>query len=476
MNIDYEFPINSIPEFLRKSIVEYCDINRAHLDSIATNILNICGFVLSSDYQVEVKRGWIERPNIWSIQIAKSGSGKSHQFDDAIKRVNYKDLKLHEDFKRKMDIYLGYLDLKKSSKKDDESFLLLRNYLVDNGFGHLIDTIEEDGDGVLKPNKLNCSIENFTFEGLYKTLENNNSKPLLIKYDEIKGLFNSFNRFTKSDDEEGFLKLFSYSSFKKTRQDEDASAYIKEKTVSLIGTTQKGALFDIFQDHRVENGNVFRFLFVIDGHDDSVNVYKTLDYKTIELEPLENFYKFCDFYLTNFESEDVRKTLKISEDAYSFLAKWRDEMNEKYSVSVYDKDVYDAAMGKMDSYVHRLAIIINRLRLFDEYETTRDSRVLMNDMILVEDYENSTKLVEYYLNTLFIIMDMVVLKYNKFFRNNDEIEFFKDLPNTFTFNTFRTLHSQLMDVHVKTSERRLKQFVAAGLIKKNRNNEYYKTI
>lgn len=476
MSVDYEFPINAIPEFLRKSIVDYCDINRAHLDSIATNILNICGFTLSADYQVEVKRGWVERPNIWSIQIAKSGSGKSHQFDDAIKRVNYKDLKLHEEYKKKLEIYLGYLDLKKGSKKDDESTLRLRNYLHENGVSHLIEKVEEIGDSVLKPDKLNCSIENFTFEGLYKTLENNKNKPLLIKYDEIKGLFNSFNRFTKSDDEEGFLKLFSYSQFKKTRQDEEASAYIKEKTVSLIGTTQKGALFDIFQDNRVENGNVFRFLFVIDGHDDSVNVYKTLDHSTINLDPLEDFYMFCDFYLANFENDGNRKTLKITEDAYRYLSTWRDEMNEKYSMSNYDMDVYDAAMGKMDSYIHRIAIILNRLRLFNEYKNTMNGHVLLNDTITIEDYENSSQLIEYYLNTLFVIMDMVVLKYNKFFKNNEEIEFFKDIPNTFTFNTFRTLHSQMMDVHVKTSEKRLRQFVAAGLVKKNRNNEYYKTI
>ena len=228
-----EFPIDSIPEFLRKNIIEYCAMNRAHLDSIATNILNVCGFVLSNDFQIIVKKGWVERPNLWTIQIAKSGSGKSHQFDDAIRRVNFKDVKLHEEYKRKLGIYQGYLELKKTFKKDENCEVHIRNYLHTNNLGHLIERIENDGDDILRPKKLNCSIENFTFEGLYKTLENNEQKPLLIKYDEVRGLFNSFNRFTKSDDEEGFLKLFNYSSFKKTRQDEDASAYIKEKTEAL---------------------------------------------------------------------------------------------------------------------------------------------------------------------------------------------------------------------------------------------------
>lgn len=471
-----EFPIDAIPEFLRKNIIDYCEINRAHLDSIATNILNICGFVLCNDFQVTVKRGWIERPNLWTIQIAKTGSGKSHQFDDAINRVNYKDASLHDNYNEKMSIYQGYLDLHKSVKKDDNGAVQLRNYLHSYDLSHMVDSIEENGPEVLKPIKLNCSVENFTFEGLYKTLENNSKKPLLIKYDEVKGLFNSFNRFTKSDDEEAFLKLYNYSSFKKTRQDENASAYIKEKTVSLIGTTQKAALFDIFKEHRIENGNVFRFLFVVDENYESVNVFKSLNADTVGSNPLEQFYKFCDFYLNNFELDDVKKNLVMTDECYDYLATWRDEMNSKFTTKGYDIEIYDAAMGKMDSYIHRIAIIISRLRLFNEYESTFNGHLLLDNKIELIDYQNSAKLVEYYVKTLFKITEMVVLKYNKFFKNKEEIEFFEDLTNSFSFSMFKIQHSKMMGVHIKTSEKRLRQFVSVGLIKKNRNGEYYKTI
>ena len=471
------FPKQALPAWFSNCIQNYCKINASDFAGLATNMLNAAGYALSCNYELFVKQGWIERPNLWTIQIARSGAGKSHQFDDAIRSINQKDKQLYAQFKTKQKVYLDLLQLVKATKKDNDKDSILRKFLMDNGLGHLVESFEKNGESAIKPKLLNCSIENFTFEGLYKTISNNEFKPLLIKYDEIRGLFNNFNKFSKSDDEEAFLKLFNYAPLKKTRQDDELNIYIEEKTISVIGTTQKAALFDIFKLNRIQNGNVYRFLFVISNNgDEGTNVFDNLNTDVINNDALSEFYEFCNFYLNNYEHDSKRHSLKLDDETYTFLREWREEMNQKYR-TVYDDEAYDSAMGKMDSYIHRIAIIINRLRLFGEYREKGDSNVLSYNTIYIDDYRNAALLVNFYLSNVMSVLDTVSVKSNQHFKNEEEELFYQDLPLTFSWSEFVLSHSKILKVSRKTSERRLRQWIEKGLIRKpNGKNEYQKTI
>jgi hypothetical protein len=253
-------------------------------------------------------------------------------------------------------------------------------------------------------NQIECAVQNISTEKMYQILDDdhNNGRSILVQYDEISGLFKDFNKFRAGSDEESWLKFWNYYGLKKSRVSEESSNYINETNVSIIGTTQFRALYDIFTDQRIENGNVYRYLFTIDENDNKKNVFEDLmankgvDINSDYNNMLISFLQYYDY------SSVMRTTLTMDEKGYEFVKQWRGEMNNKdFGI---DNKTFNSIFAKMDSYIFRIAIILNRIRCyFDDCQ--------LEYVITVEDLRNSSEILNYYINNTIHILTSRVLLY-----------------------------------------------------------------
>jgi hypothetical protein len=253
---------------------------------------------------------------------------------------------------------------------------------------------------------------------------------------------------------------------KKSRVSEDASNYINETNVSIIGTTQLKALYEIFTDARIENGNVYRYLFTIDENEDKKNVFEDLlEYKDVDMG-LE-YNKMLEHFLEFYEYPNLMRTiLKLDEAGYKYVKTWRDEMNCKdFGI---DNRVYNSIFAKMDSYIFRIAIILNRIRCyFDD--------CLQDDLISIDDLKNSAEILNYYISNAIYILGKIDIKLFQNFSNDKELNFYEVLPATFTAKDFIDKALVELGLRTRTAERKLKKWHELKLIQKKSMGEYYKT-
>lgn len=452
------FPVSALPPKFAELLTNTANIKKFNIDALATNYLNACGNTLLNSYQLQVSKDWIERSNLWTIHIASSGSLKSHLFNAAIQPILLKDRELKDKWKADNAIYYEFAEFCKTVKKDENKADLILGWLETKGLTQS-PTFKK---------QIECAVQNISTEKMYQILddEHNNGKSILVQYDEIAGLFKDFNKFRAGSDEESWLKFWNLYGLKKSRVSEEASNYINETNVSIIGTTQFKALFEIFTDARIENGNVYRYLFTIDENEDKRNVFTDLlEYKDVDVSCEYN--KMLKHFLEFYEYPSlVRITLKLDDAGYEYVKTWRDEMNAKdFGV---DNRVYNSILAKMDSYIFRIAIILNRIRCyFDD--------CLQDDLISVEDLRNSTEILNYYISNTIYILGKIDIKLFRNFNSDKEMTFYEALPATFTAKDF--VDKALVEIKMpkRTSERKLKKWCELKLVQKKSLGEYYKT-
>ena len=295
--------------------------------------------------------------------------------------------------------------------------------------------------------------------------QHNNGRSILVQYDEIAGLFKDFNKFRQGSDEESWLKFWNYYGLKKSRVSDEASNYITETNVSIMGTTQFKALYDIFHQDRVDNGNVYRYLFTIDECQEKTNVFANMLYNK-DNDVNYEYYKMLEQFLKNYEYSNIsRVTMDMDSDCYKFLEQWRNEMN-KNDFGIDDK-TYNSILAKMDSYIFRIAIILNRSRCyFDE--------CLHEETITVDDLQKSAEILNYYIHNAIYILSKIDLKLFQNFDSEDEINFYNNLPDVFTTKNFIDKATVELKIGKRTSERKLKKWCELKVIQKKSMGEFYK--
>jgi len=456
--MNQKFPVSALPQRFAEQLINTANIKKFNIDALATNYLNACGNALLNSCQLQVSKDWIERSNLWTIHIASSGSLKSHLFNAAIQPIIQKDRDLKEKCKADNAMFYEYSEFLKSIKNGDSKSDLVLEWL---------DSKELTSTPTLNK-QIECAVQNISTEKMYQILddEHNNGKSILVQYDEIAGLFKDFNKFRAGSDEESWLKFWNYYGLKKSRVSDEASNFINETNVSIIGTTQLKAVFEIFTDQRIENGNVYRYLFTIDESEDKKNVFEHL----LENKDVDDGYwyrKMLNYFLEFYEYSTVmRTTLLMDKSGYKYVKEWRDEMNHRdFGI---DNKVFNAIFAKMDSYIFRIAIIINRIRCYEE-------NCQETELISIEDLKNSAEILNYYINNTVYILGKIDIKLFQHFNSESELNFYKVLPATFTAKDFIDKAIVELPTSKRTAERKLQKWCELKLIQKKSMGEYYKT-
>jgi hypothetical protein len=465
------YPIEAFHPNLQEIIKNIAIQNDIAVDQVSSFALVAIGFSLLNNYEIEVKYNWVERSNLFVLYIGISGTQKSPIFNAILKPIR-KDLnkRMKESFALKESQHLQY---KAALKKNGELHgVTNKDEILDwceKNFGSRI--APQNYPGEIKP----CFTQG-TFEKLSKNLSTdaNNGRALIINYDEFSGFIRSLNQYRKGADEETLLKLFSYEGMDKDNMNKESSSSIEEQNVCIAGTSQPELLFEIVSKERLINGQSYRFLFTFDEKDydenpeNIPNVFKF--WKFEGTNPYEEFYKILNNFLEGYEYP-IRKrdVLVLNDEIRDYLREWRKQINMTKANKGDDISTREliGIYGKMDMYIFRLAIILNRVRKY--YENDLNSLDLS-----VDDFKNSAKLIDYYVNNTVRVINDVRFTKRRFMKNNKEYEFFCNLPDNFSYKDFVKEYMFHMKMSEPTAVRRLKEWFEEYKIVGKFKSMYYK--
>lgn len=132
---------------------------------------------------IRIRGGWISNPALYMILVGRPGMGKTPPLDFAFRPIRKHDAKIIKQFKLDMEHYNSLVENNKA-KKDKSSSL-------------------PD-----KPILRRTIISDFTPEALMRALDDN-QRGVVVYVDEIMGMFNAVNQYSKGQLIEQLLTAFS---------------------------------------------------------------------------------------------------------------------------------------------------------------------------------------------------------------------------------------------------------------------------
>jgi len=111
-----EFKYRNLPSICKEFLEWASGATFASDQAILMPLLTLCGAVLRKSVQIKNPTNWIY-PNVWTLIVGKSGSGKSTGVDYALKFLRPLDKKLFDEHKPQLEKYEAELEQFEKNKK-----------------------------------------------------------------------------------------------------------------------------------------------------------------------------------------------------------------------------------------------------------------------------------------------------------------------------------------------------------------------
>lgn len=230
-------PLGAFPKKIQemaKVLVEYENYNQDYLlvsmlSAVATAIGNTC--------QIRIKGCWTSSPILYVILVGRPGVGKTPPLDFAFKPIRAHDYKLLKKYKDDDEAYSLFMEKRKSRK-----------------FTYSQSEIPEI------PILQRTVISDFTPEALMQA-HNVNQRGIVAFVDEIMGMFNTVNQYSKGQLIEQLLTAHSGKPLDITRCSLDIPIHIEQPCINIIGTTQTKRVHELVDKGYGDNGMIDRILF-----------------------------------------------------------------------------------------------------------------------------------------------------------------------------------------------------------------------
>jgi len=318
------FPINFFPEEIEDVILEVCSVYKFNQDFLCASILCAAASAFGNTYSIRIKEGWTERPTLFMAISSVPGVNKSAPLSWALRPIEKREKELYKQYKETVKLFM--LDEKNANK--------------------------------LPPPLIKTIVSDATPEAVVQQLHKN-ERGILIYNDELSGFLNTFQRYNKGNDEQFYLSVWSGKSVVVDRKT-SASIRINEPVINIIGTIQPSVLEKSFQG-KEESGFFDRWLIINPDaikkeywNDEDVSVTCVDSYTKI-IDKLQDIqFRFNSFD----EPESIQ--LNYSKEAYLAIKRWQRVNTDK--INATDSNLIKAIRSKMETYIHRFALINHMIK------------------------------------------------------------------------------------------------------------------
>ncbi len=337
-------PLEAFPvkiQKMAKVLMEYENYNQDYLlvsmlSAVATAIGNTC--------QIRIKGCWTSSPILYIILVGRPGVGKTPPLDFAFKPIRAHDYTLLKKYKEDDEAYSLFMEKRKSRK-----------------FSYSQSEIPEI------PILQRTVISDFTPEALMQA-HNVNQRGIVAFVDEIMGMFNTVNQYSKGQLIEQLLTAHSGKPLDITRCSLDIPIHIEQPCINIIGTTQTKRVHELVDKGYSDNGLIDRILFAYP---------KRHTISQWQLHDIENEYdgKGC-FELWNdvvnkvlalpchYDEETgmvIPRIINFTQEAQQYFFDWRNQTVD-YINSIKDDALIDGRIMKTHLNTARLALVIQFMR------------------------------------------------------------------------------------------------------------------
>jgi hypothetical protein len=290
---------------------------------ISASLFLAVAVAIGNSRVLRVRGSWKARPILYMALVGKPGALKSHPMNFALNPLRSYDVHTLEEYAKEL------AEFRKTQI------------------------------GV-KPKARQIVVKDATMEALSKVLQIN-SHGVCLHCDELGGWTARFNRYSKSGgDQEQWLSLFNGDPIVVNRKTQDEVITVPNPFVCVLGSLQPVVLSKIFKGEKVDNGFIYRILFVLNPSEDEPVLWREEDLPSNATELWKSFLLNTYYSSKQIEDEETVVEYSFDDQAYSMMIGWHNAKEIEYNES--GEDYLVAIFRKMQDYAMRFCLIIQTMR------------------------------------------------------------------------------------------------------------------
>lgn len=339
------FPVEILPPSLRGLVTAAAKAMEVPPDFVAVPLLVLVGAVIGNAWEIELKRGWREGPNLYAAVVGDPGSKKTPALKIAMRALHAVQERLSADYKARKVAYEEAKALWERTPK------------------------KERGAPPEPPGYQHVWTADATTEALAGMLSG--SKGMVLIRDELVGWVKSMDAYRaggKGADRQNYLSMWSRSPIKIDRKGSPEPIIVSQPCLAVFGGIQPDMLPDLADQAQRDDGFIDRLLFSY--QDIGPDRWSNADVdEAVEAAVERLFERLYDTTgATMPDGAIIPRVARLDRDALKMWGQWYDA-----NAAERESDALPASVkgtwAKLPSQLARLALILHVANACDRAET-----------------------------------------------------------------------------------------------------------
>ena len=336
-----KIPLNAFPSKIQDMILVLSRQENYSIEYTMASLLVAVSTAIGNAVNIRIRGGWISNPALYMILVGRPGMGKTPPLDFAFRPIRKHDAQAVKQFKLEMEQYNNLIESNKGKK---ENTTPLPN----------------------KPILRRAIISDFTPEALMRALDDN-QRGIVVYVDEIMGMFNAVNQYSRGQLIEQLLTAFSGKPLDISRCSMPVPIHIEYPFINIVGTMQTTRIHELIEKGYKENGLLDRIIFVYpsskeiaDWQLDEDSSFATFEKYSAMWESIIDKVVSLPF-AENESGGNTQNILDFSSEAKAYFTNWRNNAIRAVN-QIQDDGLVNSRVIKAPMITARLALILQILR------------------------------------------------------------------------------------------------------------------
>ena len=333
-----KIPLDAFPVKIQDMILALSRQENYSIEYMMASLLITVSTAIGNAVNIRIRGGWISNPALYMILVGRPGMGKTPPLDFAFRPIRKHDAKAIKQFKLEME---QYNNLVESNKGKKEGTTPLPN----------------------KPVLRRTIISDFTPEALMRALDDN-QRGIVVYVDEIMGMFNAVNQYSRGQLIEQLLTAFSGKPLDISRCSMPIPIHIEYPFINIVGTMQTTRMHELIEKGYKENGLLDRIIFVYPSSQEIADWQSDEDssfdkYSTMWESIIDKVISLP--FVENEDDKNTQTVLDFSSEAKAYFTNWRNNAIRTIN-QIQDDGLVDSRVIKAPMITARLALVLQIFR------------------------------------------------------------------------------------------------------------------
>ena len=339
--LEQKIPLDAFPAKIQDMILVLSRQENYSIEYMMASLLVAVSTAIGNAVNIRIRGGWVSNSALYMILVGRPGMGKTPPLDFVFRPIRKHDAKAIKQFKLEMEQYNNLIERNKGKKENTTP-------LPD------------------KPVLRRTIISDFTPEALMRALDDN-QRGVVVYVDEIMGMFNAVNQYSRGQLIEQLLTAFSGKPLDISRCSMPVPIHIEYPFINIVGTMQTTRIHELIEKGYKENGLLDRIIFVYpsskeiaDWQLDEDSSFATFEKYSAMWESIIDRVVSLPF-AKNESGGNTQNILDFSSEAKAYFTNWRNNAIRAVN-QIQDDELVDSRVIKAPMITARLALILQILR------------------------------------------------------------------------------------------------------------------